>query len=457
MFGILTALTIALPTEAHAVEVSWDGHYRSRIRYFDSLSLAKPADNANSEEESWTADHRLRLQPGFKLSDQVSLFTDLDILPFNNWGGNPVLLTDPATGEPVQSVYAHSVTAPTAEDGSAGTQNIEVRRAYGQLDTDFARIRFGRMPVEWGSGMVYNAGNDPLSEYGDTADRVQVTAPVGPVYLIGAFETSAENFVNVNDDLKTITGGVAYLGERVGLGTYNTYRWQRVGDDSQYRLFTGDLWAKAELGNALVEWEFAFQLGGGDLSDSVNDVRISGMGTQLTALLGGEKTRFGLTSGLATGDSDPYDNEFRSFSFDPDFNVALMMFEEPMPVLMHENSHLVNNGGREYGAVRLGDGVSNALYIKPMIQYNFLEELEVELAWIAARAAKLPESEMDNKGYGSEVDLSIEYKPFEHFELQSTTGVFFPGKRLSTFEHEELGGGFSNTAIGTRLVGTVTF
>ena len=457
MFGILTALTIALPMNAHAVEVAWDGHYRSRIRYFDSLSLAKPADNSNSEEESWTADHRLRLQPGFKLSDQVSLFTDLDVLPFNDWGGNPVLLTDPATGESVPAVYTHSVSAPTAEDGSAGTQNIEVRRAFGQLNTDFARIRFGRMPVEWGSGMVYNAGNDPLSEYGDTADRVQVTAPVGPVYLIGAFETSAENFVNVNDDLKTMTGGVAYLGERVGLGTYNTYRWQRFDDNSQYRLFTGDLWAKAELGNAIVEWEFAFQLGGGDLSDSVNDVRISGLGTQLTALLGGEKTRFGFPSGLATGDSDPYDNEFRTFHFDPDFNVALMMFEEPMPVLMHENSHLVNNGGRETGAVRLGDGVSNALYIKPMIQHNFTEELEMELAWIAARAAKLPDSEMDDKGYGSEVDITIEYKPFEHFELQSTTGAFFPGKYFSSFEHEELGGGFSSAAFGTRLVGTVKF
>ena len=457
MFGILTALMIAAPMDAHAVEVAWDGHYRTRIRYFDSLSLSTPTDNPNSEEESWTADHRLRIQPGFKISDQVSLFTDLDVLPFNDWGGNPVTMTDPATGENIPSVFAHSVTAPTGEDGAAGTQNLEVRRAYAELDAGFARIRFGRMPVEWGSGMVYNAGNDPLSEYGDTADRVQVIAPAGPVYVIGAFETSAENFVNVNDDLKTVTGGVAYLGERVGLGTYNTYRWQRFGDDSNFSLFTGDLWAKAEMGNALIEWEFAFQLGGGDLSESVNDVRITGMGSQLTAMLGSDTFRFGFTSGMATGDADPYDNEYHSFSFDPDFNVALMMFEEPMPVLMHENSHLANNGGREMGAVRLGDGVSNALYLKPTVQYNLREDLQIELAWIAARAAKLSEAEMDNKGYGSEVDLTLEYTPFEHFELQSTTGMFFPGKRFSSFEHEELGGGFSSAAIGSRLVGTISF
>ena len=457
MFGILTALMISAPMDAHAVEVSWDGHYRSRIRFFDSLSLAATADNENAEGTAWSADHRLRIQPGFQLSNQVSLFVDMDVLPFNDWGGNPVTMTDAVTGESVPDVFAHSVTSPTAEDGSAGTQTLQVRRAFGVLDADFARIRFGRMPVEWGSGMVYNAGNGLLSEYGDSADRVQVTAPAGPVYLIGAFETSAENFVNVNDDLKTLTAGVAHLGERVGIGTYNTYRWQRFDQNSQYRLFTGDIWAKAEMGNALVEWEFAFQLGGGDLSDSVNDVRMTGMGSQLTLMLGNEKTRFGLSSGLATGDAEPYDNEFRTFSFDPDYNVALMMFEEAMPVLMHENSHLANNGGREYGAVRLGDGVSNALYIKPTIQYNLLDELEMELAWIAARAAKLPESEMDAKGYGSELDLSFSYEPFEHFHLQSTTGLFFPGKYISTFAHEELGGGFSKMAVGSRLVGAVQF
>jgi hypothetical protein len=32
-----------------------------------------------------------------------------------------------------------------------------------------------------------------------------------------------------------------------------------------------------------------------------------------------------------------------------------------------------------------------------------------------------------------------------------------PGKYFSSFEHEELGGGFTETAIGSRLVGTVNF
>ncbi len=451
MLGMLPIAAFLFPTSATAMEVAWDGHYRTRVRYFDSLSLAKVEDNSASEESAMWTDHRLQLQPAFVFSDAVRLHTGFEFLPFNTLGANPIGMTDPVTGEPAYQAFAHSVgTAP-------GETNVAVEYAYGDVDAGFGHIRFGRMPVEWGSGMVYNAGLDPLDEYGDTADRLQITAPVGPVYLIGAIETSAENFINVDDDMLTYTGGVAYLGERYGLGTYNTYRVAKFSDDSQFTLFTGDLWARVQLGMTEIEWEFAFQTGGGNLSEDINDVTITGIGTQLSALVGNDTIRFGAAGGLATGDQDPYDNEFRTFGFDPDFNIALMMFEEPMPVLAHENANIENNGGRESGAVRLGEGVSNALYVRPAIQYTLTEGLDLELAWIGARAAKLPESEMDDKGYGSEFDFTIDYRPFEHVQVTSTTGVFMPGKYVSSYENEELGGGFEQTAIGSRLVGTIAF
>ena len=51
----------------------------------------------------------------------------------------------------------------------------------------------------------------------------------------------------------------------------------------------------------------------------------------------------------------------------------------------------------------------------------------------------------------------MDYRPFDHFELSSTVGFFFPGRYFQRFEHEELGGGFKDTAVGTRIVGTVNF
>ena len=52
---------------------------------------------------------------------------------------------------------------------------------------------------------------------------------------------------------------------------------------------------------------------------------------------------------------------------------------------------------------------------------------------------------MDDKGYSSEFDLTIDYQPFEHIEVTSTTGVFLPGKYISSYENE-LGAGFGETA-----------
>jgi len=448
-------LTLSAMNPAQAAEVVWDGHYRTQVRYFDSLSVS--ADNELTEESSMWTDHRLRLQPTFILSDKVRLHTELDLLPFVTWGDESVVTTDLASGTSAPIVTSTTVQSPSAEDGSAGLSNLQVRRVWGQIDTGLGQARIGRMPVEWGAGMIWNAGNDPLDEYGNTADRVQFTAPVGPVYLIGAYEVPYEGFVNDTDDVKQGTVGVAYLGETASIGSYNTYRWQSREDNSKFRLFTGDIWAKATLGQAELEWELGFQLGGGDLSESINDVRITGLGSVLNARIHGAKLRAGIGLGISSGDANPFDNEYRAFRFHPDYDIALLMFEEPMPVLAHDNPHAFNNGGREYGAVRMNEGIENAMYLRPSIGYRLREDLTVDASLIAAQATKLPEELKEVRGYGAEVDVTIEYTPFEHFSITSTSGLFMPGRYLSDYSHDEFGSDFDQTVFGSRLLGTIEF
>jgi hypothetical protein len=186
-------------------------------------------------------------------------------------------------------------------------------------------------------------------------------------------------------------------------------------------------------------------------------VRVTGLGSVLSAKMAGAKLQAGLTAGIATGDANPFDSEYRAFSFHPDYNIALMMFEEPMPVLAHENPHPYNNEGREYGAVRLRDGISNAMFLRPNIGYRIHEDLVLDVAMIIAKATKLQEELKEASGYGSEVDLSLEYKPYEHFSLTGTAGYFMPGSYFTSFAHDELGTGFDEAALGGRLVGTIEF
>src|SRR4029077_10025826 len=56
---------------------------------------------------------------------------------------------------------------------------IQIKRAWGEVALPLGILKFGRMPNQWGMGILYNAGGaDPINggynydaDYGDTVDR----------------------------------------------------------------------------------------------------------------------------------------------------------------------------------------------------------------------------------------------------------------------------------------------
>ncbi len=446
-------LLLSLVHSTLAAEVAWDGHYRARSVFVDSLSLSDT--NTSAEGLSWSADHRLRLQPGFLLSSQVSLFTQLDLLHGVTWGEQAVQLVDPVSGDETALAWSQAVEPPTTDEGGATLANIQVTRAWGELTLDWGQVRFGRMPVHWGTGMVWNAGDDPLSDYGDTADRIQAAGKVGDVLLLGAFETSSEGYIGERDDHSAVSAAVLHETEQVAIGTYHSYGWTRT-EDSRFGAWTGDLWVAAELGPAQARGEFAAIVGSGDLSENVNDVSVSAFGANLDLIWNPGKMRLGLGAGLAGGDGDTDDKKIHTFTYDRDYNVALLLFEQPMPILEPTVSN-DSNGGRTTDAVQTGSALSNVLYLRPQVGYQVRDDLTVDLSLFAAQQAKVADESADRKGYGTEFDLNIDYRPFPHFELQMTTALLFPGKFYSNYSHDSLGDGFDKAAFGGRLLGTVRF
>lgn len=449
----LNALALAvLSPPAAAAELVWDGYYRARGRFFDTLSLSKT--NSYSEGLSSTLDNRARLQPGWLLSSKVGLFSQIDLLGLVPWGSD-ASTTEPFSGDTTAVELTETVNPPTDEEGGATLQNLRVTRLWAEINAPFGKIRFGRMPVEWGAGMVWNAGNDPLSEYGDTADRVQITSLIGPVYVIGAYELPYEGYLNLKDDLHSVVGGVLYQTETLALGTYHVYRW-RAFDDDRFGAWIGDLWGRAELGAGEVELEVAGQLGGGDLDTGANDITISSFGALVRGHMPFDKLRVGLTAGFASGDGDPSDKKVHTFSFDRDYNLSLFLFEEPMPTLEATVPN-ATNGGRIYDAMRTGEGISNAIFAKPSIGWQFKEDLYADLSLFAAQAAKVSEDERDRKGYGLELNADGHYAPFDFFSVDATVGLLFPGSTFKNYEDETYGGDFNRPAFGVRLLGTVSF
>ena len=257
---MLTLLAIALTPTVSAAEVVWDGHYRADANAFQTLSLS--ADNENSEGLSAIVDHQLQLRPSFAISQNVAFHTQVDILSGTAWGAAADAYSN-SHGDSIPTVFADGV------DTSA--TNMRLTRAWADVYTDYGRLRLGRMPLEWGAGILLNPGTSPDSEYGDTSDRIQFTSLVGSVYLVAALDIVDEGFYGVSDDFQIANAALAYQTETIGIGLLNRYRFQPSSNFSSY---TGDLWAKANLGTISAEMELALHMGGGDLSTGENDISV---------------------------------------------------------------------------------------------------------------------------------------------------------------------------------------
>ena len=114
---------------------------------------------------------RLRVEPTFNVSEQVRVKAEIDLL-------DNVVLGSTPTG---RDYNLYSFTSSSQVSPIAGqnwfTGAIQVKRAWGEVQTPVGLLSFGRMPANWGAGL-YNAGGGIDQDFGDNVDR-QVSIPLG--------------------------------------------------------------------------------------------------------------------------------------------------------------------------------------------------------------------------------------------------------------------------------------
>ena len=445
-----TLLMMSLFSKAEAVEVFWDGHYRTQAHYYKSLSLSSRNDNAIDRLQS--VQHWGSIKPSWVLSPNIRLHSQLDLLYFQPFGTEAFVYQDPAWSNAGLN-FADSFRPTT--DGDAGLSNLMVSRLYAEIVSDIGIIRFGRMPIHWGSGMIFNAGDLPTQFVGETADRIQYSNQFDSVFLLGAVEVRDEGFSSLADESVAGTLSLYYKDERVQGGLYNVYANQR-SEDTKFNQFTIDGFLGADMGALKTELELAVQFGSGDLTGGLDEVKQLAFGGILDAELGMDSLGVGLNVGYASGDSDLDDKEFKQFTFDQNYDISLMLFDQIMPTLAPTVSSSTNQG-LEYGAARVGNGIANALYAQPRVSYKVNDAFTPEVRVLFARTAQLPETEAGNTNYGVEVNANLNYMPLEKFKLRAQLGYLFLGTYLTNYSDEELGGGFDENPYGAELNAIVSF
>jgi len=123
-----------------------------------------------------TANMRLRLEPTLNVSENVRVRAQVDVLDNQVLGSSTSrLFDDPSSPYPVP--FYGSSRAVAGSDPRADRPAISPKRVWAEVQTPVGLLSFGRMPSEWGLGILANAGSGVDDDFGDTVDRLQFALP----------------------------------------------------------------------------------------------------------------------------------------------------------------------------------------------------------------------------------------------------------------------------------------
>ena len=170
------------------------------------VSLCGSTGNQICHDETESgANMRLRLDPEIHISDNLRIVSEIfaldnvllgstpDSYAMQPANGNTVAKTgyQSAGGNPYAPVSFFSSTQGPPTAGINSLQNsINVQRVWGEYTTPVGQLRFGRMPGQWGLGMVENAGDGLDSDYQTTLDRIMFISGIKSMdlYFGGAWD-----------------------------------------------------------------------------------------------------------------------------------------------------------------------------------------------------------------------------------------------------------------------------
>jgi len=156
-----------------------EGFYRTRGYMFSGLS-------PDVEGTGRYLDHRLRIRPVFNYRNLALLKLDIDGLENVVWGDNASLAST--------ALFAGGPSSTGFDGHSRAT--FELERVWMEMTLPVGQLRVGRMPSDWGLGLLANGGDgfdDWFGENrdGSTVDRILfATRPIAIAQTIAGKEDS---------------------------------------------------------------------------------------------------------------------------------------------------------------------------------------------------------------------------------------------------------------------------
>ncbi|HEY1694651.1 MAG TPA: TIGR04551 family protein [Polyangiaceae bacterium] len=450
-------------------------------------------NSCNDKSES-SANLRLRLNPEIHISDNLRIMTQLDLLDNLVLGSTPESYAMQPAGAATTSVgnngyapvknlggyapvnYAPiSFQATTQGPPTAGvngwTNSINVNRVWGEYMTPVGQVRFGRMPQQWGLGIVANSGDGIDSDYQSTVDRIMFITGLKSLdlYFGGAWDFVSTGPTNANPfdvyggqpyntcNLCNVNEYVAFLAHRTNPelqrnklahgdfvlngGVYSVYRSQYLDftyGDSPTTTNYGtafnegleprhawavipDLWVQAlwrklrfEAEAVTIQGQLGYVLGLNGSLANPTPIRQYGLATQTEYRAVDDKLDLQFGFGWASGDA--YANNAGSGALQP-------------PVTGLQSEYLQNGQTSSLSTFRFHPDyridlifwrqimtrVEGAYYFRPSVDYDFIRNPSGEkfgggAAVIWSRASQFEQAPGHHRDLGVELDAQVYYQ-----------------------------------------------
>lgn len=168
---------------------------------------ARAQSRCNNYNGFASANMRLRFEPTIHVSDNIKIHATVDALDNLVLGSTPDSFAYNNPWAPID-IFTRT-QLPPASGINSFQDSITVKRAYGHMRFGWGLdVKFGRMPNQWGLGMVANDGNgidrqlpDDLiravdTDYGDSIDSVRIGYDFGKdprnfIHLSSSFDWAA--------------------------------------------------------------------------------------------------------------------------------------------------------------------------------------------------------------------------------------------------------------------------
>ncbi len=155
-----------------------------------------PGDTCSTQKEDTetllTMNMRLRLNPTLNVSDDIKIKSTVDVFDNLVYGSTPEALPGFANGNPTLPLPLFTQSQNSPQVGLNSIYDaIRIKRVWAEVTTPLGQLRFGRMPVNFGLGILANDGNKLTSDYGDNADQILFATRIAGHYIVPAYSWSS--------------------------------------------------------------------------------------------------------------------------------------------------------------------------------------------------------------------------------------------------------------------------